>query len=66
MNHPVQLPQAGLAGSSDSWPEVAAAAHAEWLERIEREGRLVSTSHSPEPFGTFEREGDHRIWVPTS
>ena len=28
--------------------------------------RLVSTSHFPEPFGTFEREGAHRIWMPSA
>ena len=64
VNHPAQLLQPGLPGSSDFWPEIAAATRAEWLERIEREGRLVSTSHFPEPFGRFDREGDHRIWVP--
>jgi hypothetical protein len=30
---------------------------------MEREGRLVCTSHFPEPFGRIEREGDHHAWV---
>ncbi len=65
VNHPAQLLQPGLNGDSDLWPEVAAATRATWLERIEREGRLVSTSHFPEPFGTFARDGDRRLWVPS-
>jgi len=63
VNHPAQLLQPGLNGSSDLWPERAATTRSELLERIEREGRLVSTSHFEAPFGRFVREGAGWAWA---
>jgi glyoxylase-like metal-dependent hydrolase (beta-lactamase superfamily II) len=42
VNHPVQLHQPGLAGTSDMDPERANATRTSWLERIEREGPVVA------------------------
>ena len=64
VNHPVQLLQPGLAGRSDMDPVRADATRTAWLERIEREGRIVAPAHLAEPFGTIVREGDGRRWEP--
>lgn len=64
VNHPVQLLQPGLAGASDMDPVAAAATRAGWLERIEREDRLVAPAHFAEPFGTIVRHGEGRRWEP--
>ena len=64
VNHPAQLLQPGLNGTSDLWPDRAAATRAELLDRIDREGRLVSTSHLEAPFGRFVRSGDRWRWAP--
>jgi len=65
VNHPAQLLQPGLNGTSDFEPALAAATRADWLERIGREGRLAIPAHFPEPFGRFEPEDDGRHrWRP--
>ncbi len=64
VNHPGQLLQPGLNGLSDFEPERAAATRAAFLERIEREGRLVAPSHFPEPFGRVVRDGARWAWRP--
>ncbi len=64
VNHPVQLLQPGLAGATDMDPEQANATRTEWLERIEREGRIVAPAHFAEPFGMIARDGDGRRWEP--
>ncbi len=66
VNHPVQLLQPGVCGTSDGDPPRAAATRAAWLERIDREGRLVCPTHFPEAFGRFVPEGDRSSWAPTS
>lgn len=64
VNHPAQLLQPGLNGTSDLWRDRAAATRAGLLDRIEREGRLVSTSHFEVPFGRFVRDGERWGWTP--
>lgn len=65
VNHPAQLLQPGLNGTSDHAPAVASATRAALLERIVREDRLVLPSHFPEAFGRFEPDGAGRhLWRP--
>ena len=64
VNHPVQLHQPGLASASDMDPERANVTRTSWLERIEREDRIVAPAHFAEPFGTIVRDGDERRWEP--
>jgi glyoxylase-like metal-dependent hydrolase (beta-lactamase superfamily II) len=64
VNHPVQLLQPGVNGTSDFEPVLAAATRARLLDRIEREGRLVAPSHFAEPFGRIERDGHRWRWRP--
>jgi glyoxylase-like metal-dependent hydrolase (beta-lactamase superfamily II) len=64
VNHPVQLLQPGVSGTSDHDPERAAATRAAFLERIHREARLAIPSHFPEPFGRFEPDGNRWSWRP--
>ena len=64
VNHPVQLLQPGVNGTTDAEPERAAATRAAFLERIEREDRLVVPTHLAEPFGRFERDGERWSWRP--
>lgn len=64
VNHPVQLLQPGVNGTSDSDPDRAAATRAALLERIAREDRLAIPTHFPEPFGRFVREAERWGWVP--
>jgi len=64
VNHPAQLLQPGLAGTTDVDPELASATRASWLERIEREGSIVAPAHFAEPFGRFTRDGDRHRWEP--
>lgn len=64
VNHPVQLLQPGVNGSSDMAPSLAAATRASWLDRIGREGRLVCPAHLPDAFGRFVPEGDRQVWEP--
>lgn len=64
VNHPVQLAQPGLNGTSDGDPERAAATRAAWLERIRREDRLVLAAHLAGGLGRFVVEGDRRWWSP--
>jgi glyoxylase-like metal-dependent hydrolase (beta-lactamase superfamily II) len=62
VNHPAQLLQPGLNGSSDMDPARAADTRAAFLERIEWEDRLVFPAHFPAPAGRFVREGGARDW----
>ena len=64
VNHPVQLLQPGVNGSSDMAPSLAATTRATWLDRIGREGRLVCPAHLPDAFGRFAPEGDRHVWEP--
>ena len=64
VNHPAQLLQPGLNGTTDGDPELARATRAEWLERIGREDRIVIPSHFQEGFGRFVPQGDHHAWGP--
>jgi glyoxylase-like metal-dependent hydrolase (beta-lactamase superfamily II) len=64
VNHPAQLLQPDLAGATDMDPERAIATRASWLERVEREDRIVAPAHFAEPFGTFARDGERRRWEP--
>ncbi len=64
VNHPVQLLQPGVNATSDFEPERAATTRAAFLERIEREGRIVFPTHLPEPSGRFEPDGDRWSWRP--
>ena len=64
VNHPVQLLQPGVAGTSDSDPELAAATRAEWLERFDRTPHAVCPAHFPEVFGSFISETGRREWTP--
>lgn len=64
VNNPAQLLQPGLNGDTDGDPELAAATRAAWLDRIDREERIVIPSHFQEGFGRFAVEGDHRMWAP--
>jgi glyoxylase-like metal-dependent hydrolase (beta-lactamase superfamily II) len=64
VNHPAQLLQPGLAGATDLDPGRAIATRASWLERIEREGRVVAPAHFAEPFGTFARDDERYRWEP--
>ena len=64
VNHPAQLQQPGLAGATDMDPERADRTRATWLDRIERENRIVAPAHFAEPFGRIERDGDARRWEP--
>ena len=64
VNHPVQLLQPGVNGSTDMEPGLAAETRAAWLERIDREDRLVCPVHLPEPFGRFLPDGDRHLWTP--
>jgi hypothetical protein len=45
-------------------PELANATREAWLERIEREGRIVAPAHFAEPFGAITSDGDGRSWEP--
>jgi glyoxylase-like metal-dependent hydrolase (beta-lactamase superfamily II) len=62
VNHPVQLLQPGVNGTTDLEPERAAATRGAFLDRIEREGRLVVPTHLPEPFGHIEGDGARWVW----
>jgi glyoxylase-like metal-dependent hydrolase (beta-lactamase superfamily II) len=64
VNNPVMLLQPGVNGDTDADPALAASTRAAFLERIDREDRLVMTSHFPEPFGRFEPDGARHIWRP--
>lgn len=64
VNHPAQLLQPGLNGRSDHDLELAAATRAGFLERIEREGRIVAAAHLPEALGRFVRDADRWTWRP--
>ncbi len=64
VNHPVQLLQPGVNGSSDMEPALAAATRASWLERIGREGRIVCPAHLPDAVGRFVPEGERHLWEP--
>jgi glyoxylase-like metal-dependent hydrolase (beta-lactamase superfamily II) len=64
VNHPAQLLQPGLNGMSDFEPELAAATRAAFLDRIDREGRLVAPAHFAEPFLRISRDGDRWTWNP--
>lgn len=64
VNHPVQLLQPGVPGTSDLEPERAGATREAFLTRIHREGRLSLPSHFGEPFGYFEPDGDRWDWRP--
>jgi glyoxylase-like metal-dependent hydrolase (beta-lactamase superfamily II) len=64
VNHPVQLLQPGVNGTSDFEPERAATTRLAFLERIEREGRDVFPSHFPEPLGRFDPDGERWSWRP--
>jgi glyoxylase-like metal-dependent hydrolase (beta-lactamase superfamily II) len=64
VNHPAQLLRPDLAGASDMDPIRASSTRGVWLERIEREGRIVAPAHFAEPFGTFERDGERHRWEP--
>jgi len=64
MNHPAQLLQPGLASATDMDPELADATREAWLERIEREGRIVAPAHFAEPFGAITPDGGGRRWEP--
>lgn len=64
VNHPVQLLQPGVNGTSDGDPALAATTRAGWLERLGREGRLVCPAHFPEGFGRFVADGERWSWVP--
>jgi glyoxylase-like metal-dependent hydrolase (beta-lactamase superfamily II) len=62
VNHPAQLLQPGLIGSSDMDPARAAGTRAAFLERIDREDRLVFPAHLPAPAGRIVREGETWDW----
>lgn len=64
VNHPAQLLQPGLNGTSDGDPPLAAATRRAFLERIEEEERLVFPAHLPGPAGWFVRDGDRWDWTP--
>jgi glyoxylase-like metal-dependent hydrolase (beta-lactamase superfamily II) len=64
VNHPAQLLQPGLNGTSDFEPELAAATRESFLDRIEREGRLVAPAHLADPFVRIERDGERWTWRP--
>jgi glyoxylase-like metal-dependent hydrolase (beta-lactamase superfamily II) len=64
VNHPAQLLQPGLNGRSDADGRVAAATRAAFLERIDREGRVVAAAHMSEGLGRFARDGDRWAWTP--
>jgi glyoxylase-like metal-dependent hydrolase (beta-lactamase superfamily II) len=63
-NHPVVLVKPGVNGDTDMDPDTALATRLALLERLDREGRGVSTSHLPEPFGTVARDGERWSWTP--
>jgi glyoxylase-like metal-dependent hydrolase (beta-lactamase superfamily II) len=62
VNHPGQLLQPGLNGTSDFEPERAAATRAAFLERVDREDRVVAAAHLPEALGRVVRDGDRWAW----
>jgi glyoxylase-like metal-dependent hydrolase (beta-lactamase superfamily II) len=62
VNNPAQLLQPGLVGSSDTDPARAAETRAAFLERIDREDRLVFPAHFPAPAGRIVREGGAWDW----
>lgn len=64
VNHPAQLLQPGLNGTSDYEPERAARTRAALLARIVDEGRLVVPSHFADPFGHIVSDGAHHRWLP--
>jgi glyoxylase-like metal-dependent hydrolase (beta-lactamase superfamily II) len=64
VNHPAQLLQPGLNGNSDGDGALAAATRAAFLERIDREERVVAAAHMPEGLGRFVRDGDRWAWTP--
>jgi glyoxylase-like metal-dependent hydrolase (beta-lactamase superfamily II) len=64
VNHPAQLLQPGLSGTSDLDPSLAAATRDAFLGRIEREERLVFPAHFPQAAGWFVRDGDRWDWAP--
>jgi glyoxylase-like metal-dependent hydrolase (beta-lactamase superfamily II) len=66
VNHPAQLLQPGLNGSSDMDPSRAAGTRARFLERIDQEERLVFPSHFPSPAGRVVREGSAWDWRATA
>jgi glyoxylase-like metal-dependent hydrolase (beta-lactamase superfamily II) len=62
VNHPAQLLQPGLNGATDMDPARAAGTRAAFLERIEREDRLVFPAHFPAPAGRVVREDGSWDW----
>jgi glyoxylase-like metal-dependent hydrolase (beta-lactamase superfamily II) len=64
VNHPIMLRQPGVNGVTDFTPEEALATRLAYLERIEREGRLVFPTHFSQPAGRFERDGERWSWMP--
>jgi len=64
VNHPVQLLQPGVNGTSDGDPELAARTRAGWLERLDGEPRLICSAHLHEAFGRFVADGDRWSWLP--
>jgi glyoxylase-like metal-dependent hydrolase (beta-lactamase superfamily II) len=62
VNHPAQLLQPGLVASSDADPAPAADTRAAFLERIDREERLVLPAHFPAPAGRIVREVEAWDW----
>jgi len=64
VNHPAQLLQPGLCGTSDFDEPLAAETRSAFLERIDDEGRLVAAAHLPEAFGSFARDGERWSWRP--
>jgi glyoxylase-like metal-dependent hydrolase (beta-lactamase superfamily II) len=63
-NHPVMLLQPGVNGDTDHDPELAARTRRGLVERIDREGRLVASSHLAEPFGRLVAEDGRHLWRP--
>lgn len=64
VNHPAQLLRPGLNGTSDMDPARAAGTRAAFLERIDREGRLVLPAHFPQAAGHIVREDPAWDWRP--
>lgn len=64
VNHPVQLLQPGVNGTSDGDPALAATTRAGWLDRLDTEPRAICPAHFPEPFGYFVADGARHRWEP--
>jgi glyoxylase-like metal-dependent hydrolase (beta-lactamase superfamily II) len=63
-NNPVMLLQPGVNGDTDNDPETAAATRRWLIERIDREARLVFSSHFPDPIGRLVPDGGRHLWEP--